>query len=201
MTCFITGTTSGIGKAIIEKNKDIEFLCVNRKELDLEDINAVKKFKIPMLEGAILNAGNDKGGGVLFTEHHLDNAIEVLNCNLLANVVLTHKILKANPKAKILFVTSTNVNKQYPKNLAYNLSKLGLKNFLDLVRLDHPDAHIKEARVALTKTNFNANRHKPGHKPINDLYNQKHMTAEQVATDILALYKSEESFKEINTNA
>jgi NADP-dependent 3-hydroxy acid dehydrogenase YdfG len=118
-----------------------------------------------------------------------------------ANVVLAHKILNVNPTAKILFVTSTNINKQYPKNLAYNIGKLGVKNLIDLIKIDYPDADLKEARVALTKTSFNVNRHKPNHKPLNDLYDQKHMTAEYVAKEILDLYVSGQHYREINTNA
>jgi NADP-dependent 3-hydroxy acid dehydrogenase YdfG len=201
MRCLITGTTTGIGKAIIDNNKEIQFVSVNRNELDLEDINAVKEFQIPSVEGAILNAGNDKGGGVLFTEHAIDDVVDVINCNLVANVVLAHKILNVNPTAKILFVTSTNINKQYPKNLAYNIGKLGVKNLIDLIKIDYPDADLKEARVALTKTSFNVNRHKPNHKPLNDLYDQKHMTAEYVAKEILDLYVSGQHYREINTNA
>ena len=201
MRCLITGTTTGIGKAIIDNNKEIQFVSVNRDELDLEDINAVKEFQIPSVEGAILNAGNDKGGGVLFAEHAIDDVVDVINCNLVANVVLAHKILNVNPTAKILFVTSTNINKQYPKNLAYNIGKLGVKNLIDLIKIDYPDADLKEARVALTKTSFNVNRHKPNHKPLNDLYNQKHMTAEYVAKEILDLYVSGQNYREINTNA
>ena len=201
MRCLITGTTTGIGKAIIDNNKKIQFVSVNRDELDLEDINAVKKFQIPSVEGAILNAGNDKGGGVLFAEHAIDDVIDVINCNLVANVVLAHKILNVNPTAKILFVTSTNINKQYPKNLAYNIGKLGVKNLIDLIKIDYPDADLKEARVALTKTSFNVNRHKPNHKTINNLYNQKHMTADYVAKEILDLYMSGQHYREINTNA
>jgi short-subunit dehydrogenase len=201
MKCLITGTTTGIGKAIIDNNNKIQFISVNRNDLDLEDINAVREFEIPPVEGAILNAGNDKGGGVLFAEHAIDALLDVINCNLVANVVLAHKILNVNPTAKILFVTSTNINKQYPKNLAYNISKLGIKNLIDLIKIDYPNADLKEARVGLTKTSFNNNRHKSNHKPINDLYNQKHMTAEYVAKEILDLYMSGQYYKEINTNA
>ena len=201
MRCLITGTTTGIGKAIIDNSKKIQFVSVNRYDLDLDDINAVKEFQIPPVEGAILNAGHDKGGGVLFADHDLDDVVDVINCNLVANVVLAHKILNVNPTAKILFVTSTNINRQYPKNLAYNIGKLGVKNLIDLIKIDYPDADLKEARVALTKTSFNVNRHRPNHKPINDLYSQKHMTAEYVAKEILELYVSGQNYREINTNA
>ena len=44
----------------------------------------------------------------------------------------------------------------------------------------------------------NNNRHKNNHKPINDLYNQTHMTSTYVANKILELIKSDQTFLRIN---
>jgi short-subunit dehydrogenase len=201
MKYLITGTTSGIGKDIVAQAKDVDFWQVNRKNVDLDDIQAVKNLVVPKVDGAILNAGHDIGGGVSFTQHNLDNILQILNCNFLSNVILCHKILQSNPNAILLFVTSTNLNKSYPKNLAYNLSKFGVKSLIDLLKIEYPNLSTKEARVHLTKTQFNDNRHKPKHKPVNDLYANKHMTSSYVAQKILELLDSDQNFMEINTNA
>ena len=123
---------------------------------------------------------------------------KILNCNLISNVLLTQKLLQNNTNTIVVFITSTNINKQYPNNLAYNLSKLGMKNLHDLIKIDYPDAKIKEARIGLTKTEFNNNRHKENHKQINDLYAMKHMTPDNVADSILYLIESEADFLELN---
>jgi len=198
MKYLITGTTSGIGKAIKQQLQSHEIFEINRADVDLNQPELVKSINLPVVDYAILNAGHDIGGGVPFTEHDSNSIQKILNCNLVSNVLLTQKLLKNNPNTVIVFITSTNVNKQYPNDLAYNLSKLGLKNLYDLIKIDYPDSKVKEARIGLTKTEFNNNRHKVNHKPINDLYAMKHMTPENVAESILYLIDSEADFLELN---
>lgn len=198
MKYLITGTTSGIGKAVKQQLQSHEIFEINRADVDLNEPELVKSINLPVVDYAILNAGHDMGGGVPFTEHDPNSIQKILNCNLVSNVLLTQKLLKNNPDTVIVFITSTNVNKQYPNDLAYNLSKLGLKNLYDLIKIDYPESKVKEARIGLTKTEFNNNRHKVNHKPINDLYAMKHMTPENVAGSILYLLDSEADFLEIN---
>tara|TARA_E500000318_G_C3524850_1_gene197982 strand:+ start:393 stop:995 length:603 start_codon:yes stop_codon:yes gene_type:complete len=198
MKYLITGTTSGIGKAVKQQLQSHEIFEINRADVDLNEPELVKSINLPVVDYAILNAGHDMGGGVPFTEHDPNSIQKILNCNLVSNVLLTQKLLKNNPDTVIVFITSTNVNKQYPNDLAYNLSKLGLKNLYDLIKIDYPESKVKEARIGLTKTEFNNNRHKVNHKPINDLYAMKHMTPENVAESILYLLDSEADFLEIN---
>ena len=198
MKYLITGTTSGIGKAVKQQLQSHEIFEINGADVDLNEPELVKSINLPVVDYAILNAGHDMGGGVPFTEHDPNSIQKILNCNLVSNVLLTQKLLKNNPDTVIVFITSTNVNKQYPNDLAYNLSKLGLKNLYDLIKIDYPESKVKEARIGLTKTEFNNNRHKVNHKPINDLYAMKHMTPENVAESILYLLDSEADFLEIN---
>tara|TARA_R110000822_G_scaffold101667_1_gene227958 strand:+ start:346 stop:948 length:603 start_codon:yes stop_codon:yes gene_type:complete len=198
MKYFITGTTSGIGEAIKKRLSSHEVFEINRADVDLNTPELINSIKLPTVDYAILNAGHDLGGGVPFTEHDPSSIQKILNCNLISNVLLTQKLLQNNTNTIVVFITSTNINKQYPNNLAYNLSKLGMKNLHDLIKIDYPDAKIKEARIGLTKTEFNNNRHKENHKQINDLYAMKHMTPDNVADSILYLIESEADFLELN---
>ena len=198
MRYLISGTTSGIGKAIKQKLDPKMIYELNRNEIDLDEPALVKQIKLPKVDCAILNAGHDLGGGVPFVEHDEARILKILNCNLVSNVLLAHKLLNNNPDTIIIFVTSTNVNKQYPNNLVYNLTKLGIKNLHDLIKIDHPGAKVKEARIGLTKTQFNDNRHKENHKAINDLYVNKHLTPDIVAERVLDLVVSDKTMSEIN---
>ena len=168
MKYLISGTTSGIGNAIKKKLNHQMVYEINRDTVDLNEPKLVEKITLPIVDCAILNAGHDLGGGVPFVEHNSSQMLKVLNCNLVSNVLLSQKILRNNPKTILVLVTSTNVNKQYPNDLAYK------------------------------KTEFNNNRHKEKHKPINDLYTMKHMSPEYVAESILYLIESEADFWEIN---
>jgi short-subunit dehydrogenase len=194
MKYLITGTTSGIGKALKKELKNKELFEINRGILNLDNPDSIKHITLPLTDCAILNAGHDLGGGVPFTEHKSADIQKILNCNLISNVLLTQKLLQNNPNTIIVFITSTNVNKQYPNNLAYNLSKLGMNNLFNLIKIDYPNAKVKEARIGLTKTEFNNNRHKTNHKPLNDLYAMKHMTPDYVARQIIKLIHSNDEF-------
>jgi NADP-dependent 3-hydroxy acid dehydrogenase YdfG len=198
MKYLVTGTTSGIGKCIKQKLQGHELFEINRADVDLNRPELLLSVDLPVVDYAILNAGHDLGGGVPFADHESVSIQKILNCNLVSNVLITQKLLKNNPDTVIVLITSTNINRQYPNNLAYNLSKLGLKNLYDLIKIDYPDSKIKEARIGLTKTEFNNNRHKGNHKPINDLYTMKHMTPKNVADSILYLINSEADFMELN---
>ena len=79
--------------------------------------------------------------------------------------------------------------------------KLVALKVLHPMRFDDPklrDDLIKEARIGLTKTEFNNNSHKPGHKPINDLYAFEHLTVDAVAEQIIRLMFSDKDFEQIN---
>jgi len=207
MKVLITGTTSGIGQEIVNSNPGLQFIELNRQDVDLNDIEAVKKYQIPAVDCAILNAGHDLGGGSPFSAHKLDYITKILTCNFMSTVVLCHKILNNNPNAILLFVTSTNVNWDYlgPDQLAYNLSKHSVKTFIDLLKLEYPSAQIKEARVGITNTNFYANKYKHD-LSFNDLKTRvqnrlkkyHHMPVEYVSSEIIDLLTSTKNFKEID---
>jgi NADP-dependent 3-hydroxy acid dehydrogenase YdfG len=196
---FITGTNSGIGKSFLELIKNSNKICSPlRAELDLNDTKNVLNYNTPVVDVAVHFAGHDLGGGVKFMEHNNNDIIKIINCNLISTVLLAKSLFEKNKECIQIFISSTNLDKFYSNNLAYNLSKNGIKTFIDLIRIEYPEYRIKEARVGLTKTLFNHNRHKNNHKPINDLYNNPHMTADYVAEQILKFIDSDKDFITIN---
>jgi short-subunit dehydrogenase len=194
---FITGTSSGIGKEI--KNLlDGNLYTPTRDVLDLDLINTVTLYDVPKVDVAIHVAGHDLGGGVKFLEHDLSSLVKVINCTFFSTLILSKKLLEKNQNCLQVYITSTNLDKFYPNNLAYNISKNAVRTMIDLLRIEYPSINIKEARVGLTKTKFNNNRHKTNHKPINDLYASKHMNSEYVAQRIIELIDSDKEFVRIN---
>ena len=195
---FITGSSSGIGKEFLKLIQGSTVYAPLRKDLDLDYALNVLDFTIPNVDVAVHFAGHDLGGGVNFFEHSDEDVLKIINCNLISTIMLSKLLYKKNPNCLQIFISSTNLDKFYPNNLVYNLTKNGIKTFIELLRLEKPDIKIKEARVGLTKTAFNENRHKNNHKPINDLYSNPHMTAEYVAKQILKFITSDKDFLRIN---
>ena len=194
---FITGTSSGIGRDI-KKLLDGEIYTHTRDELNLDLINTVTSYNVPEVDVAIHVAGHDLGGGVKFLEHDLESLVKVINCTFLSTLILSKKLLEKNKNCLQVYITSTNLDKFYPNNLAYNISKNAVSTMIDLIKIDYPNIKIKEARVGLTKTEFNNNRHKINHKSINDLYASKHMNSQDVAKKVMELINSEKEFVRIN---
>jgi len=195
---FITGPSSGIGKEFLNLIKDEVFYAPNRSQLDLDDPKNVLNYQVPFVDVAVHFAGHDLGGGVPFLNHKNNDWLKILNCNLISTILLSKLLFEKNSNLIQVFISSTNLDKFYPNNLAYNISKNGIKNYIDLIKLEYPLYNIKEVRVGLTKTEFNNNRHKNGHKKINDLYSSPHMTADYVAKKIYHFIDSKESFIRIN---
>lgn len=188
MNITITGTSSGVGKALSEelKNKFHNVLCLDRNSLDLSNIDEIMKYNMPQCDMLINCAGTDIGGKTLFTEHNQENILTILNTNLISSVLLTRKALKNNSNCKIVNITSTNNNRYYQNNLAYSLSKLALTNFNDMLRVEYPDIELLEIRLGLTKTNFNNNRYKNNTEKFIDIYQlYRHLTVKDVIDKIL----------------
>ena len=194
MRIAITGTSSGVGKCLSEilAEKGHTVIEITRDEYDLDypwHIN-----RLGFVDILINCAGHDLGGKVPFHEHTFVYWRNIMNTNLLSPMRLCQLAIRANPIVTIVNITSTNNDKFWPGDLAYSLSKKSLEEFGNMLFEEHPDITVKEVRLGLTKTNFNANRHKVNHKPIDDLYSNKHLLPEDVAAKICEFIFSNETF-------
>ena len=61
-----------------------------------------------------------------------------------------------------------------------------------MIQEEFPECLVKEVVLGLTKTNFNNNRHKVNHRPIDNLYEMPHLTPEYVAEKIYEFMLTEE---------
>lgn len=185
MKILLTGSSSGIGKAlyeIIQDSNDVHGMT--RTDLDLSDVSSLCKYEIDSYDMVIHCAGTGVGGKLPFAEHDCESILDILTTNLLAPVVLTNKILCVNPQCKIVYVTSTNNKHYYPYDLAYSLSKASLSTFIKMLLIDYPQLNYLEVQLGLTKTNFNNNRYKNNPNRFVDIYQNTHLDAAHVAQEI-----------------
>jgi len=187
---FLTGASSGVGQMIslLLTGLGIQHHAPSRAELDLDFPLFVKNYQMPTGIDCLINcAAHDVNGKQPFDKHDADSVIDIVNCNLLAPMLLVQKLLANDPRACVVNITSTN-NQAYPgHDLTYSLTKRALSSFGELLARDYPDARILEVCLGLTRTNFNANRFRDRPDLFQpDFYNQPCLTAEQAATGILA---------------
>lgn len=190
---LITGTTSGIGSQI-HKFVDWDIVDLNRDTVDLDYPENILDAYIPYVDILINNAGHDQGGKVLFVDHEFEHWQRVINTNLISAMRITQLAIQKNPNLTLVNITSTNNDRYWGNDLAYSLSKIALEHFGKMLPIDHPNVVVKEARIGLTQTEFNNNRHKLNHKPIDNLYANPCLDPTIVASKIVDFINSKDNF-------
>lgn len=175
MKIAITGTSSGLGQALMHALKPHSVIPLTRSDLDLSDIGAVNAFALPPCDILINCAGTGLGGKRPFLDHSASAVQTILNVNLIAPIMLSQKALRNNADCKIVNITSTNNRRYWPNDLAYSLSKSALSEFGNMLRVDYPDCQLLEVRLGLTKTQFNHNRYQDDPDRYQDIYQQPHL--------------------------
>ena len=185
MKILLTGASSGIGSSINELLCiDHQVLAPTRAQLDLTNPAQIQNFVLEPFDMLINCAGTGVGGKIDFINHDPELINEILTVNLLSAMLLTQQVLKQNPSAKIVNITSTNNRQYHAGDLAYSLSKKSLEYFGQMLQVEYPQSSVLEVRVGLTKTNFNHNRYKHNPERYTDIYTTKHLSADEVAYKI-----------------
>lgn len=190
MKILITGTSSGVGQGLATAltTQGHEVVKLPRGIVDLSDISQLQQFNVDVCDMLINCAGTGVGGKIDFCNHKPAEIVDILNVNLMAPLLLTHKALSKNPECKIVNVTSTNNKRFWPNDLAYSLSKKSLEEFGNMLQVEYPDVNYLEIRLGLTATNFNQNRYKLCPERFSDIYkNNKHLSVDQVVERIVSV--------------
>lgn len=156
MIFAISGTTSGLGKAlkeILETTNTV--ISINRE--DFENLNNLSLANVDVL---INNAGHALGGGINFQTHSPDQWQSIIDHNMSAPIFLTQKFLNQNSKGTVIFITSISVEKAMGGDSVYTAAKSGLSAFIDCLReeLKSTNFNLVEIRPGRMKTNFRKNR-------------------------------------------
>ena len=183
MKIAITGTTSGVGKALKDAlSISHTVISFDRPEFDLSNLKDLSKIDLTSIDVLINNAGHALGGGKDFKNHKLEQWIDILDTNLRAPMFLAQKFINQNTTGKIIFITSQVVEAAQGGDVAYSSRKAGLSFFAQCLRKEvGTDFKIVEIRSRRIKTDFPKNRNIHTDTVLESFYDlRKHMTVEQV---------------------
>ena len=193
MKIIITGTSSGIGKAIKEKLKDYEIIEVCRRcknSINLNDIKAVEEFKIKDVYAIINNAGVGYFGQ--FEDISSSKIQEMLNVNLLAPLILTKNHLKDIKKNKGFIINISSTSATYPARLGvvYSATKAAIRRFGISLFEEVRKEGVKVINILpdLTLSNFHKNTF---FKPSNEKL--AHIKPEDIANIIYDIFNLPEN--------
>lgn len=140
-----------IENSLKEKNNKLTHFTWNIN--DDEFIDKIV-WNIEKIDFLILNAGIWYFDN--FLDISLENHIDIINTNLLANIKLVYKLLK-KVKTWIIFIWSVSSKKSWKYGASYSASKFGLRWFALNLKNEFPKIKIHLINPKIVKTNFHKN--------------------------------------------
>ena len=126
-TLAITGTTSGIGKAIVERfeKEGWNVISLPKSVLDVRNMAEIDALELPKLDAFINNAG------IMLLKDFPDTSLEdwenTINTNLRAVFFLSQKVIPwIKDKGHLINISSTAGTFPEREFMAYNVSKAGV---------------------------------------------------------------------------
>lgn len=153
MHVFITGISSGIGKAFLEHflNEGVEVTGIGRTkasidgnysflECDFKDIASVRRLSLESHEEELIFINNAGTIGAIqrISDQTASDIEEVMTVNAIVPMLFCQKVIQENPGKKItlLNISSGAANRPIPSWAAYCSSKIALDRFSETLQLE-----------------------------------------------------------------
>lgn len=163
MHVFITGISSGIGKAFLEYylKQDIVVTGIGRTnpqvegnysfmECDFSNLSQVKALSLKSEENELLLINNAGTIGAIqrVSDQHMSDLDEVMTVNAISPMLLCQKIIQENPEKKITIfnISSGAANRAIPSWAGYCSSKIALDRFSETLQLEEEEK-LSDIRV------------------------------------------------------
>lgn len=185
MRILMTGASRGIGMHLSKILDEHDLTKLDRSDIDLNDTFETLYFNMDKVEMLINCAGHNQGSDK-FELMDGEDIVSMLNVNLISPMLLSYKVLSKNPKAKIVNITSTNIDKPSKNSTVYTTAKTGLSCFTKA--LQREGYNSVEARVGLTKTS----------KPDSFYEGKSYMNVEEVVYELYKFIFGHDRYVEID---
>ena len=187
-TIALTGTTSGIGKAIVERfqKEGWNVISLSRSVLDVRDVEAIRRLPLPKVDVFVNNAG------IMLLRDFPDTSLEdwdrTINTNLRGVFFLSKKVIPLiRDKGHLINISSTAGTFPEREFMAYNVSKAGVtmltqclsKRYGDRIFINSISPGFVDTK--LTQENRNAPLEATPQHLIDDIPMQRQAEPEEVA--------------------
>ena len=155
MKIFLTGGSSGIGRATFERlSEQHDVYAPSTSEFDLSDFGKVDSYDLTQY-GAVVNCGAKNAGTHLGLHvNSWQNQVEQVNVNFTGALLLAKRYLQCRESGHLIFVTSTSIDIPKSYNIFMASSKSAIRFSMDVFRKEYPSFIFTEICPDKTRTNM-----------------------------------------------
>lgn len=155
MKIFLTGGSSGIGKAVYDLLCDQhEITAPSRSEFDLENFEQIDQLDLRDYDVVINCAGANVGAWQGWHRNSWQNQVTQVNVNFTGALLLAKQYTRQRSQGQFIYVTSASANDPIAYNIFMVASKAALRYSLDAVKKEFPDMVFSEICPGKTRTNM-----------------------------------------------
>ncbi len=223
-TAIITGSSSGIGKALTElllkqgwfvygisrSNKISHDLFVHNS-VNLSDIKKVESYELPNIfcdEILLVNSAATLGNILPFDKKKTYDLLAEINCNLVSPIILFNKFIKKfnNVKKTIFSISSGAAARPIHSWSTYCASKSGLEQLSQVLKNESINSNLRVFSIhpGIVDTPMQKHIRNTDKKnfPVVDKFIEYHKnkdltSAKLVAKKLFYLYKNQQNFNEL----
>ena len=155
MKIFLTGASSGVGKACYELLKtDHTIVAPSSQEFDLRNFAHIDGVDLSDIDCVINCAGVNPGSYQGWKNNQWQKQQHQVDVNFTGALMLVKQYTRQRNQGQFVYMTSSNIDDPIAHNIFYTAAKHALRYSIDTVRKECPDIVFTEICPGKIKTNM-----------------------------------------------
>ena len=155
MKIFLTGASSGVGRACYELLKtDHTIVAPTSQEFDLGNFADIDAVDLSDIDCVINCAGVNPGSYQGWKNNQWQKQQHQVDVNFTGALLLVKQYVRQRTQGQFVYMTSSNIDDPIAHNIFYTAAKYALRYSIDTVRKECPDIVFTEICPGKIKTNM-----------------------------------------------